>query len=1787
MKKLNRLVSLVLCAAMLLGMFPLTAWAVNNDNGTCTITLSGNIYKLVDAPTAGKNYLILNSNTAGSANALSRNGNNIANQTVTVKAADAVSSVVYVENVGSATVWTATSGLRFYNGDRYLSYNTSGSSWNRTYSLVTNTRPTNFTYSNQKLYFYAGNAERYIRYSNSWGLDTNSNNATNVVYFYEEVSVSGGTTYSLSASKQQVLVNESINVDSIAKSILRDDTAIEDTLGGTYSYEVKSGNNTVLKLENGALTGLEAGTATVRVTYTWGDNQEHKIWKEIPVTVKNPYFTVDIQENGTSISVLAVKNIKHGENEERTTKQLTAQVLSNNTTPMEGVTVVWTSSNEKIVTVDSTGKLTFTGTEGTANVFAVYKFAEGEEYTDRVTVTASRDAYITTADGTNDFPEYPNEGSIRFDKTAQAVGDFNKTGIAQVELSMTGVPYSKGVDVIVMLDMSSSMTRCIYCNKKSGESGGCNNFRSRQTELEDAMAELQQVLQASDNAANIRIAVADFNGTQSFGPTQYNANNHVDRTQDVGALTNAGNQKVYTGPNAGNGGTTVTDNNRRTLLSAQAFIPVSQLDVSKFNYAPSTGTNYDYGFDAVYQLGYAIKQKNIADNDPDRELFVIFMSDGASNQFNYYNTTGGQSGNAGTSDWDKWLTGNIGEGKDYSFSEIIECTTHSYYFDAATGNQHRMANAIKGNPNQKYEVIRKNQNLIQNQNQGGNDAVTEILEATGQDNLYKIPGLGATTYTIAFYVINDGNISAESAKHSLRATASSQNHYIEAEEEGAIGAAFKNIAGQIVEAAKDVVVTDQMADEYTMVFEAPNKGAADNLPSGQEFYIEILDYTLNQTTHEREGEGTSLMKLYMGQTIKDGKIHYHAASNKNGTQYADPVFAQKPLGSMYYWTTTDITGSSTYSGVSVTINEVTYYFDFRGIKQAEGEAVPKNWYNMTSGAFASGTVTEDIHDDVLGNKDDTSYANDLIIATPYFVYNASTKMLYWTLEKIGRNETVLRYFLYLDESAGYRGDLDVDAGSYPTNEGADLTYTNYQDNPVQQEFPKPQMTWHGAQVTYVFYLVNSDGQPVNRAGRVVPFTEAVYVTDSYTESVIWSEDDQRNSLVANTLAKDIVPSVYTLYDEDAYYNVHVFANEEEMGADNHFQIGGNSSKVRSTYVFNTKADKNMYNEYGTYAKQSIDKVDCTVVNSSHDNLEADHHTEPGLDYYDTTVAFAVLWIPALSPEEIVVDYGLDVVVDVTQNDLAAAEPIGLMATPPLQDNGDPVEINKGQFEDPTVYESLNLSVGGKQIATATLEGHNIRITLNRTNGMHFTSDILFYYVSQVQFYDDHGALQSEYMYTSFRVIPATSMYYEEDYVTFDDKWSPHNGTPNPNATQDVDRPGPNRVGAGYDADNPYGYDNAYRGCTEYSLNSAKVTTVQDGVTAFATFDFTGTGFDIIGRTDNETTSIVVTVDDAVEPIFVDTYYEGTDGVNAINQVPVVTVRNLNYGFHRVRVEVVLNNDEGADFAHGDTGKFYLDAVRIYDPTMVVGYVPGDTVAEAYKLDGECYPKREEFGNEVLKHYGADKMFSFVTFVDRNGTTSDINEYQTWGPNNELYLAAEQSIRLTVDGTFQYNLITVPGASEVADVQIGFKLASGSSTTVTILNDKGVRIQKTLNSATDLNFSIKDCFKDGETITITNSGSDLLSITTIKVTLAPAEAKSSYFLTERPDEIPTEPVEDNQSEEPTEVPESAPEAPNTVIARAILKAKETFAAVIIAVANGMEKLSNWLEDVADSIFAGGG
>ena len=323
------------------------------------------------------------------------------------------------------------------------------------------------------------------------------------------------------------------------------------------------------------------------------------------------------------------------------------------------------------------------------------------------------------------------------------------------------------------------------------------------------------------------------------------------------------------------------------------------------------------------------------------------------------------------------------------------------------------------------------------------------------------------------------------------------------------------------------------------------------------------------------------------------------------------------------------------------------------------------------------------------------------------------------------------------------------------------------------------------------------------------------------------------------------------------------------------------------------------------------------------------------------------------------------------------------------------------------------------------------------------------------------------------------------------------------------------------------------------MDSAK----KGSVGGVATFTFNGTGFDLIGRTDQATACILLKIEKVIpeeervegqgnvshtftgtvqkgdekvpvsgDAIFVDTYYEGAGGVTAIPQVPVVTVRGLTYDTYKVSVEVINNTEVDSTFYHPNATEFYLDAIRIYDPVNYRN--SGDAIGMVYIKDNEWCPGYEEFGNEILKVFG-DSSFSNFTFIDRLSGDGDISDYESWGPNNEFYLAPGQSIQLDIDPTYLHTKLgeaTADGQSQgLADMQLGFKLVSGSNASLTFTNSKGLSKLYKLSSTSDLSFSIKDLYANATTLTITNDGGGVVALTTMKVTLLPPQTTATYAL----------------------------------------------------------------------------
>ena len=1681
-----------------------------------TTTTTKTVYVLTSSISSGKSYLIANSNSASTTTRylLTNEGGNSSTPSatgVTILSGDVDGdgdTETYIELEDATDVlWTVAGSYTFANQGEYLRYSS---------GLQLSSSSTTWSYSSNRLSYRSGYTTRYLRYNNGWTTTTSSSNAATIGFYVPtEIPVTTGApghTYSVEGTditNAPAISGVAVNLSSKLYDTPTDTNVavdITESSGLTPTYEIVTtkGNPAVISnIENGVATlSGQIGTAVVKVTYTSADGTL-TAWDEFIVTATNVAdkdYSIDLTDGAPNFNSITAPITIKGITEGHTASVWAVVKAGDVELGTLGDALSWKVSEPSIASIDTTtGVITFTGEEGTVDVTVYYACPGGTVIEDTVTFSVTKGQYTVPEDGTKDFPEYPEPGAIRFDKNATAVGNFSQTGIVEVELSMTGVPYGNdtSIDVVVMLDMTGSMST----NGMAAAAAAAKAF-------------VTKIVQNNDGTYNKnRVAVYQFNSS------------------GIG-----------------------------TYFDLQMISSDSELETAlgKISTTQSSGgTPFDEAAEKCQSVLTAAKT-NLPEGETiyNRKQFCVFMSDGGPTAYygsdgkTYYNSTGSNS--SGDEAIEDYMTGySSSDSSDWSFTLPTE-----YYTDA-----------MKADGVTVYTVGLLLQNVPNNP-----APYKSMTESTYDSTTDSLTTIGSHYYFTSAI---------------LKQMASDETKYIDifsVDNASKATAAFESIAQSILDAATDVKVTDKIADAYTMVFEAPNATVGDALPENQEFYIEVKEYLLDPVygtdgttiVDYTRGTAASLMKLYLG---KSGTTYY-AASDASGTAYAAPTFNQVASGTMFYWTTT----ANTASGVSVTVDGTTYYFVAAGASNADEGFDSSVWYNMATGAYASGNLTttnvvDDDSGEVIGTN---STCQDMIIATPYFVYNANTRMLVWTTAKLSTSELALSYFLYLNKSGGYSGaEGETEAGTYETNDYAYLGYTNFQKTDCQQTFPVPQMTWNGAQVSYVFYLVNSAGQPVNRAGKVVPFSEAVFVTDTYTEHVVWNDLEQVASLEAEYLAEKYVPEIYDLYDDGATYNIHVFEDENAQNLNNHFVIGAGEDTY-TTYVFNTKSDATKYKAPGVYAANKSYKCKEYVENGTYEDENGKYNivtkndanvVETGFDFSNTTVAFAVVWKAELVDDVVVVDFGLDVVVDVITNDALAAGLVGVSATVPNS-----ATINNGTYKaeshktSDTVYIDANHDEGGlKELAVATVSVENqkaVRFSLDKKNGMQFNTPAVFYYEAAVNFYDGNNVLQSTNMYSSVTVIPATTVYYEDTFVTFSDNWSVEGTTSN--KTQAVDRPGVNKLTAAYDADNVYGYDAAYSSVSTYSMGSARKVHVDANSYGTATFTFWGTGFDVIGMTSGDTGVLAVKVVDAndnkIAAKVVNTYYgyayglhqvtytytcvkeadeaagtkavyswlktsseavdtAGTDGKptaepqlgdtyvvyekvwypcateNALYQVPVMQASGLDYG--KYTVTITATYVAALDQTTSNGYDLYLDAIRIYDPTGVVsGSDTNNTdgvVSDAYIKDGEAWPTYIELRDQIISAEDfnaaeAGQQDRGAIFIDQAAGEYTIAEYTSYGPNNELYLANGQAIAFNV-----------AGADSAKDVQLGIKLASGDSVTYEINGDS-----YTVSTATDMYYSIAKYAKAG-TVVIENVSGGILSLTNIKVTAAPAEAEAASLL----------------------------------------------------------------------------
>ena len=308
--------------------------------------------------------------------------------------------------------------------------------------------------------------------------------------------------------------------------------------------------------------------------------------------------------------------------------------------------------------------------------------------------------------------------------------------------------------------------------------------------------------------------------------------------------------------------------------------------------------------------------------------------------------------------------------------------------------------------------------------------------------------------------------------------------------------------------------------------------------------------------------------------------------------------------------------------------------------------------------------------------------------------------------------------------------------------------------------------------------------------------------------------------------------------------------------------------------------------------------------------------------------------------------------------------------------------------------------------------------------------------------------------------------------------------------------------------NVYGYDPAYDKCTMFSMGSArKVTVTNDMATTgvvwpTAQFTFKGTGFDIISLTDNTSGAIYVSVypgdkaEGTPKKYVVNNYYgydyfDGkwvvkTDaGNNALYQIPVIKIKDLDYGTYTVVIKVAYSAFQ--DVADKKQYSFWLDAVRVYDPM-------GTNNSDTYAPDGEAKPVFVEVRDMLLSasSVAENNTNNGVVFIDGNGSAAIATDYKNFGPNHEVYLANNQAIAFRIADATKY-----------ADIQIGIKSTGNSVVKYKINNDT----EATIGTATDMYYSVKDYASNGSVVTIINTGETVLSITNIKCTMGTSSAKT--------------------------------------------------------------------------------
>lgn len=424
------------------------------------------------------------------------------------------------------------------------------------------------------------------------------------------------------------------------------------------------------------------------------------------------------------------------------------------------------------------------------------------------------------------------------------------------------------------------------------------------------------------------------------------------------------------------------------------------------------------------------------------------------------------------------------------------------------------------------------------------------------------------------------------------------------------------------------------------------------------------------------------------------------------------------------------------------------------------------------------------------------------------------------------------------------------------------------------------------------------------------------------------------------------------------------------------------------------------------------------------------------------------------------------------------------------DFGLPITITPGKINPDMVGKAVKVDIQQKNVDYGT-----ITIAANNLDFTYTLKKMIDGYDTIVATYSGSQGNSAAF---NINIIPATTVYYEDSFVDFYDAGSSAKkteftktgasdemgvwyveGDANTTAEQALSKLGDKAI---------YGYDEAYKNSTMFSMDSAKKVTVNtNGQYAQAKFTFKGTGFDVISLTNSDSGAITVEVlkdgttaktKDGKDAFYLVNNYYGykyengqwvvAQNATTLYQIPVMKVSGLDYGTYTavITVDYASFFDKTGDHEYS----FWLDAIRIYDPMGVDNN-------ETYTKDNEGFPQYIKLRNAVKA--GATEAL----FID-GAENANVATYANFGPNNEVYLASGQAISFKLAGDL----------NNIASVQIGAKAPNGNAD-LTVNTGTG----ETIATATEMYYNITEAAKNGGQVTITNNTGNILSLTNLKIT----------------------------------------------------------------------------------------